>query len=299
MNIGLVDVDGHNFPNVPLMKLSAYYKDLGHNVEWANNLKWYDKVFMAKVFDFTPDDLTAYQTNELIQGGTGYDMNITLPKEVEHYYPDYELYDITDTAYGYLTRGCPRHCPFCIVADKEGVQSVKVADLKEFWNGQKKIKLLDPNILACKDWRSLLTQLIDSRAEVDFTQGLDARLLTDEKVEVLKECKYKMLHFAWDNANDDYTPKMLEKYRDKWGLCQCRLKVYVLTNYNSTHEQDLYRIYKLKYMGYDPYVMVFDKYNAPVETRHLQRWCNSKIIFNSVPRFADYNQSFKANKVGE
>lgn len=91
MNIGLVDVDGHNFPNVPLMKLSAYYKDLGHNVEWANNLKWYDKVFMAKVFDFTPDDLTAYQTNELIQGGTGYDMSITLPKEVEHYYPDYEL----------------------------------------------------------------------------------------------------------------------------------------------------------------------------------------------------------------
>ena len=127
---------------------------------------------MAKVFDFTPDDLTAYQTNELIQGGTGYDMNITLPKEVEHYYPDYELYGITDTAYGYLTRGCPRHCPFCIVADKEGVQSVKVADLKEFWNGQKKIKLLDPNILACKDWKSLLTQLIDSRAEVDFTQGL-------------------------------------------------------------------------------------------------------------------------------
>lgn len=171
--------------------------------------------------------------------------------------------------------------------------------MKEFWNGQKKIKLLDPNILACKDWKSLLTQLIDSKAEVDFTQGLDARLLTDEKVEVLKECKYKMLHFAWDNANDDYTPKMLEKYRDEWGLRQCRLKVYVLTNYSSTHEQDLYRIYKLKDMGYDPYVMVFDKYNAPVETRHLQRWCNSKIIFNSVPRFADYNQSFKANKVGE
>lgn len=288
MRIGLVDVDGHNFPNLALMKISAWFKEYGHTVEWANSLEHYDMVYMAKVFTFTKDDLQAYQTDILIQGGTGYDMTVRLPDCIEHCYPDYGLYGITDTAYGYLTRGCPRQCPFCIVADKEGTASVAVAGLAEFWRGQKKIKLLDPNILACRDWKVLLLQLAASGAEVDFTQGLDARLLTDEKVKAIQACKYKILHFAWDNANDDYTPKMLEKYAGEWGLRQDKLKVYVLTNYNSSHAQDLYRIYKLREMGYDPYVMIYDKYNASLETRHLQRWCNNKIIFNAEPDFTNY-----------
>lgn len=289
MKIGLVDVDSHNFPNLALMKISAWFKRAGYEVEWANSLEHYDAVYMAKVFTFTRDDLQAYQADKIVQGGTGYDMKVQLPYPVEHIYPDYELYGITDTAYGYLTRGCPRKCPFCIVAQKEGAQSVKVADLAEFWRGQKKIKLLDPNILACPDWYSLLEQLALSGAEVDFTQGLDARLLTDEKVTTLLEVKYKVLHFAWDNANDDVTPNLLKKYSDMWGLRRERKKVYVLTNYNSTHEQDLYRIYKLREIGYDPYVMIYDKYNAPQQTRYLQRWCNNKIIFNAEPDFAKYN----------
>ena len=289
MKIGLVDVDSHNFPNLALMKISAWHKSFGCTVEWANSLERYDVVYMAKVFSFTPDDLQAYQAAKLVQGGTGYDIKVKLPEYIEHAYPDYELYNIYDTAYGYLTRGCPRKCPFCIVAQKEGAQSVKVADLAEFWRGQKKIKLLDPNILACPDWYSLLEQLALSGAEVDFTQGLDARLLTDEKVTTLLEVKYKVLHFAWDNANDDVTPNLLKKYSDMWGLRRERKKVYVLTNYNSTHEQDLYRIYKLREIGYDPYVMIYDKYNAPQQTRYLQRWCNNKIIFNAEPDFAKYN----------
>ena len=289
MKIGLVDVDGHRFPNLALMKISAWHKAHGDIVEWANSLEHYDIVYMAKVFTFTPDDLQAYQTDTLIQGGTGYNIALTLPEHIEHVYPDYGLYGITDTAYGYLTRGCPRQCPFCIVADKEGTQSIKVAYIGEFWDGQKKIKLLDPNILACPEWNILLAQVALTGAEVDFTQGLDARLLTDEKVEAIRACRYKILHFAWDNANDEYTPKALAKYADKWGLRQDKLKVYVLTNYNSTHAQDLYRIYKLREIGYDPYVMIYDKYNAPAETRHLQRWCNNKIIFNAEPNFANYN----------
>ena len=289
MRIGLVDVDSHNFPNLALMKISAWFKRGGYEVEWANSLEHYNAVYMAKVFTFTRDDLQAYQADKIVHGGTGYDMAVQLPYPVEHTYPDYGLYNIHDTAYGYLTRGCPRKCPFCIVARKEGTQSVKVANINEFWSGQKKIVLLDPNILACSDWQELLNQLADTGAEVDFTQGLDARLLTDEKVKALLEVKYKVLHFAWDNANDDYTPKILAKYADKWGLRQDKLKVYVLTNYNSTHAQDLYRIYKLREIGYDPYVMIYDKYNAPVGTRHLQRWCNNKIIFNSELDFANYN----------
>lgn len=289
MKIGLVDVDGHRFPNLALMKISAWFKRGGYEVEWANSLEHYNAVYMAKVFTFTRDDLQAYQADKIVHGGTGYDMAVQLPYPVEHTYPDYGLYNIHDTAYGYLTRGCPRKCPFCIVARKEGTRSVKVANINEFWSGQKKIVLLDPNILACSDWQELLNQLADTGAEVDFTQGLDARLLTDEKVEAIQACKYKTLHFAWDNANDDFTPKVLAKYVDKWGLRQDKLKVYVLTNYNSTHAQDLYRIYKLREIGYDPYVMIYDKYNAPAETRHLQRWCNNKIIFNAEPNFANYN----------
>lgn len=289
MKIGLVDVDSHNFPNLALMKISAWFKRAGYEVEWANSLEHYDAVYMAKVFTFTRDDLQAYQADKIVQGGTGYNMKVQLPYPVEHIYPDYELYGITDTAYGYLTRGCPRRCPFCIVAEKEGPASVAVAGLAEFWRGQKKIKLLDPNILACPNWYGLLEQLALSGAEVDFTQGLDARLLTDEKVQALRAVKYKILHFAWDNADDTVTPKLLEKYSDAWGLRPERKKVYVLTNFNTNHAQDIERIYTLRDMGYDPYVMIYDKYNAPQQTRYLQRWCNNKIIFNAEPWFFNYN----------
>lgn len=289
MKIGLVDVDGHNFPNIALMKLSAYHKNKGDIVEWAGSLDHYDRVYMAKVFDFTPDDLQAYQADEIMRGGTGYDLLSFLPDDMEHCYPDYELYGITDTAYGYLTRGCPRQCPFCIVAKKEGAVSCKVADLSEFWRGQKNIKLLDPNLLASKDWKELLQQLSDSRAVVDFTQGLDARLLDDEKVTAINECRYKYLHFAWDNISDQVTPVKLANYADKWRIRTKDCIVYVLTNFNSTHEQDLERIYKLRDMGYTPYVMIYDKYNSPQQTRYLQRWCNNKIIFRTQPDFSKYD----------
>lgn len=189
MKIGLVDVDNHNWPNLALMKISAWHKGAGDTVEWAGSLEHYDKVYMAKVFTFTPDDIQSYQADEIVRGGTGYDLTSRLPEDIESCYPDYDLYGIRDTAYGYLTRGCPRKCPFCIVGQKEGAQAYKVADLSRFWQGQKHIKLLDPNLLACPDWESLLEQIADSGAWVDFTQGLDIRLMTDEKAAAMK--------FAW------------------------------------------------------------------------------------------------------
>lgn len=148
MEIGLIDVDSHNFPNLALMKISAYHKSKGDSVEWFLPLKQYDKVYMSKVFDFTNDYDGIIRANEIIKGGTGYDLKSVLPYKIEHMYPDYELYNVKE-AYGYLTRGCPRGCKFCIVGRKEGFSAYKVADLNEFWNGQKEIKLLDPNILAC------------------------------------------------------------------------------------------------------------------------------------------------------
>ncbi len=204
-------------------------------------------------------------------------------------FPDYSLYGITDTAYGFLTRGCPRGCNFCIVGRKEGLSSKKVANLSEFWSGQKHIKLLDPNLLASRDWSELLQQLSNSNAWVDFTQGLDIRLMTGEKAELINQIKIKMLHFAWDNYPDDDTYKKLAKFREKIDLDFRRLRVYVLTNFNTTHEQDLIRVYKLREIGYDPYIMIYDKAHAPKQTRYLQRWVNNKQIFRSIEKFENYD----------
>ena len=290
MQIGLLDLDSHNFPNLALMKLSAYHKSKGDEVEMFFGLKHYDRVYVAKVFTFSPDYEEIIMADEIIKGGTGFDLTSKLPQEVEHMFPDYSLYGITDTAYGYLTRGCPRGCNFCIVAKKEGQQSVKVANLSEFWNGQKNIEILDPNILACKDWEDLLQQCIDSKACVNFNQGLDIRLMTGKKQEMLNQIKHEAFHFAWDNAEDTKTFEMLKEYRKGFMDDDRHLMVYVLTNFNSTLEQDLERVYKLRDCGYEPYVMIYDKPNAPKEIRHLQRWCNSKFIFRRVLDFKDYDR---------
>ena len=295
MNIGLIDVDSHKFPNLALMKISAYHKAKGDNVEWCMPLAHYDLVYQSKVFDdtYSPDIEWIPNADKIIKGGTGYGLDNTLPYEVEHMYPDYSLYPslTEDTAYGFLTRGCPRGCKFCIVAEKEGRKSYKVADLSEFWKGQKKIVLLDPNILACKEHLDLLQQLADSKAYVDFCQGLDIRFTNDQNIELINKIKVKEIHFAWDNAKDDlkqyferYKAKAKHKPHGRYGT------VYCLVNFGSTMEENLYRIYTLRDMGYDPYVMIYDKPNAPKEIRDLQRWCNNRFIFRKCDNFYDYKR---------
>ena len=296
MRVGLIDVDSHNFPNLALMKLSAWHKVKGDTVEWWWGLGEYDRVYMSKVFDETystdiPEPLNA---REIIKGGTGYGLDNRLPDEVEHIYPDYSLYtELTqETAYGFLTRGCPRGCSFCIVAGKEGRASRRVADLSEWWRGQKNIKLLDPNLLACREHMVLLEQLADSGAWVDFTQGLDARLLTAENIQGIKEIRLQEIHFAWDcMAESDAVLHGLKLY-EKNGRKNRHGKygsVYVLTNCDTTMEENLYRIYTLRDMGYDPYVMIYDKPHAPREIRLLQRWCNNRRIFRAEPDFYKYD----------
>lgn len=295
MEIGLIDVDGHNFPNLALMKISAYHKAKGDNVEWLFPIKHYDIAYQSKVFDDTySKDIDFFpNADKIIKGGTGYGMGNVLPDEIEHIYPDYDLYpELTkDTAYGFLTRGCPRGCKFCIVAEKEGRKSYKVANLNEFWGCQKYIKLLDPNLLACRESGELLRQLIISNAYVDFTQGLDIRLTNEENINLLNQIKIKNIHFAWDNPKEDLKPyferyKQLAKHKPHghYGT------VYCLTNFGSTMEENLYRIYTLRDMGFNPYVMVYDKPNAPEDVKLLQRWCNNMKIFRSCPDFKNYDR---------
>ena len=297
MIVGLIDVDGHNFPNLALMKISAWHKAQGDRVEWWWSLGGeYDLVYMSKVFDstYTPDIPEPLNAKRIIKGGTGYGLDNRLPDEIEHIYPDYSIYpELTkETAYGFLTRGCPRACDFYIVAGKEGRRSVKVADLSEWWSGQKRIELLDPNLLACPDHMNLLQQLKESGSQVNFNQGLDARFLTPANIEAINAIRLKDIHFAWDYMRESKAVlKGLQLYRDRasrkvhgaWGT------VYVLTNHSTTMDENLYRIYTLRDLGYDPYVMVFDRPNAPQEIRRLQRWCNNRIIFKSEPDFYKYD----------
>lgn len=339
MKIGLIDVDGHNFPNIPLMKISAWHKKQGDSVEWYNPMfsGHMDKVYMSKVFSFTPDYQYFIDADEVVKGGSGYCINlvdddskqpvyteqdciflindnyencngiflpkkkevfdkskdIELPYEIEHIYPDYSIYGITDTAYGFLTRGCPRGCEFCHVEAKEGRVSRKVADLNEFWNGQKNIVLCDPNILGCRQWKELLQQLIDSKAWVDINQGLDIRLMTEEKAEMLKQVKMKQLHFAWDRYQDKNAilPKF-EMFKKKTNINERNLIVYVLCNFDTTIEQDLERIYTLRDMGYWAYVMLYNKDSIPKghELRKIARWVNNRFIFAKCKTFDEYKK---------
>lgn len=289
MNIGLIDVDSHNFPNLALMKLSAYHKGRGDQVEWWNGLKHYDIVYKSRIFTDTYSEDVDYCINadKVVMGGTGYDLKNTLPYEVEHQYPDYNLYSGGGgRAYGFLTRGCPRNCPFCIVSEKEG-NTHTVAELSEFWRGQKEIMLMDSNITASKDCERLFDSLIDSKALINFEGGLDIRFLTDKGADQLNRMNTSMIHFAWDNY-EFKTYDKLKRFRPMLKKDGRNLRVYVLTNFNTTTAQDLERIYKLKELDYDPYVMIYDKPNAPKETRRLQRWCNNKFIFRACESFEDY-----------
>lgn len=304
MKIGLIDVDGHNFPNLALMRISAYHKAKGDQVEWWwTDMFHYDIVYMSKIFSdaYTKDIPEPLNADKVIKGGTGYCISLIdgvevfdkakneeLPPEIEKMFPDYSLYPQFDFAVSMTSRGCPRGCSFCHVAAKEGRCSVKVADVSDFWCGQKKIEVLDPNITACRDKRDLFRQYRETNAQIVFNQGLDIRLLNDDDIADINGMRIKDLHFAWDNPKDDLEGKFrnfANGFRRKSNIGM----VYCLTNFNSTMEENLYRIYTLRDMGYDPYVMVYDKPHAPKEVKMLQRWCNNKIIFKSCKRFEDYN----------
>lgn len=323
MRIGLIDADlmwnkrangrrygktkADIFPNLAIMKLSAWHKMNGDDAEWYNGLRHYNRVYVSKVFSTTPESGMVINADEVIRGGSGYAIRLVngrevwmgndqpLPYEVEHIMPDYSLYPmLKDTAIGFLSRGCPRGCCFCHVAAKEGRRSYKVADLSEWWNGQRNICLCDPNILACHEWRDLLKQLADSKARVDINQGMDARLLTREKVEMLNKINLSTIHFAWDDYRQkDAVMRGLQCFSDHFRRSLDKghfAQVFVLTNFDTTPEQDLERIYTLRDMHFEPYVMVYDKAHAAPFYKSLQRWVNMRAIFHRVKTFDEYNR---------
>lgn len=301
------------FPNLALMKLSAWHKQNGDTVQMYDPLdgEWYDKVYMARVFGdaYTRDYDGMIFADEIVKGGSGYAITIEdgkelyhkdrdpeLPYEIEHIYPDYDLYGITDTAYGFLTRGCPRGCAFCHVKGMQGLRVRTVARLSEFWNGQKNIVLLDPNITASRDYFMHMEDLIASKAYVDFSQGIDIRLLTREKAEMLSKVKCKRIHFAWDRPEDDLEGKLQEVSSTMIGprkSLKDKVTVYVLINFGSTLEQDLKRVYAIRNAKMQPYIMCYRKDTASQEQRRLMRWVNNPFVFWKCEHFEDYKKEVK------
>ena len=303
----MIDVDSHNFPNLALMKISAYHKAKGDSVEWYFPLEHYDMVYVSKVFgdEYSNLGMEVIQADEVIYGGTGFAIKVIdgkevyektddgeLPYEIEHIYPDYDLYpDLTkDKAFGFLTRGCPNNCGFCSVSKKEGFVSHKVADLSEWWNGQKEIILLDANILACRRHLELLEQLAQSGASVDFTQGLDARFINEKNLEILKRIKIKTLHFAFDfMRNERRIVKGLKLAKEALKITDRKAIVYMLTNFDTSIIDDCYRVKLIQSAGYMPDVRIYRKNALPKRhiLRDLQRWSNNRILYRST-KFFDY-----------
>ena len=323
MQVGLWN-DSKNFPNLCSMKLSAFCKATGDDTELYNPEHKYDLIFASKIF--TESKEPDFGNTPVIRGGSGYDLHNKLPYHIEHIYPDYSLYPDFKAALGVLTRGCPRvnhaqsHGGFCITPDKDGCKTRKVANLSEFWNGQKEIYLLDQNLLAAQERKELLQQLIDSKATIMFDGGMDVRFMTDEIIEMAKKLKVKDYHFAWDDPTENLEPKF-ERIAESGLIKNDRCGVYVLTNFWSTTEQDLHRIYTLRKHGYVPYVRIYDKQKfvqhngkwiSGVEDRysveqlrhfkicqHLQRWCNNRAFIKTIPSFADYEPYSKWLKDGQ
>ena len=300
MKIGLIDVDSHNFPNLALMKISTYHKDKGDQVSWYDNLfamiEEYDIVYMSKVFTnlYTSDYNYPIFAKKIIKGGYGYN-NYELPfKDYETTFPDYSIYhniypQFRNTAFGYLTRGCPRNCSFCIVSGYEGKKTRQIANINDFYNKDihNEIRLLDPNILAHKDL-NVFQQLIDSNANIHFTGGVDIRFLTKIQADMINRMKIKMLHFAWDNDDKGKTEKIIKEKRSWLKYNRRKIMFYVLVNYDTTWEFDLYRIEELKKIDCDPYIMIYDKPKAQKKYKHLQRYVNNKIIFHSKQNIKNY-----------
>lgn len=289
MRIGLVDVDGHHFPNLALMKIAAYHKSVGDVIEWASPLFGrYDRVYMSKVFTFTPDNYDQY-TCEVVKGGTGYDMHAELPEEVDRMCPDYSIYPQFKAAYGFLTRGCPNRCPWCIVPKKEGAIRA-YSDIEDWLCGRKEAVIMDNNIIAHQHGLEQLEKIAGMGIHIDINQGIEAGRITPEIAGLLSRVKFsRYIRIACDTRSAlPAVETAVERMRSA-GIRPDKVFCYVLVR---DVDDALYRIERLRSLGVQPFAQPYRDYRnmaePTIEQRRLARWCNMKAIFKTV-RYEDYN----------
>lgn len=282
MKIGLYHVDGKY--NLALMKISAWHKARNDIVEWYSPLlkNSYDKIYASRIFNFSDKGYLDSSIMEI--GGSGCDLEKKLPHEIEHIYPDYSLYHL-DFALGFITRGCIRNCPFCIVPQKEGLIH-KNADLTEFTRNQEKVILLDNNFLAYHDHLNELQILIDSKKIMDFNQGLDIRLINKKNAALLREMKTLNgnYRFAFDDPKLKTIIEKKTTILNEAGIPFSKMRFYVLIGFNTSKKEDLMRINYIRDKGMRMFCMPYDK-KDPYQ-KDFARWINR--FFYRYESFKDY-----------
>lgn len=296
MEIALHDSDYTGFPNIALMKLASYHKAQGDKVEWWIPLKRYDKVYSSKIFTFSPGEIMLPE--DAIKGGTGYGLLNELPTEVDAMQPDYSIYPDCDHAIGFLTRGCIRNCPWCIVPRKEGRirayrdwKEVKRPDCRD-------IVFMDNNVLACEHGIEQMADMIGKNVRIDFNQGMDARLITPEIVEIMSRLKWiRFIRMSCDT--DAMLDTVIEKIEllKRHGVKPYRVFVYLLVQDIKSAES---RALALRDAGADvfaqPYRDFENKIEPTKEMRDFAQWVNRKPIFNSTDSFAEFDRKSHRNK---
>lgn len=283
MKIGLIDVDGHgNFPNLALMRLSAWHKGQGDTVEWWNGFCHYDRVYMSKVFTFTPDVDTVIDADEVIRGGTGYKDYGSLPPEIEATAPDYSIYPGVDYAIGFLTRGCIRNCPWCIVPVKEGRirQAATWEEIKR--PDSNKIIFMDNNVLASDHGLQQIESMGGKKVWVDFNQGLDARLVTPDTARLLAGLRWiRFVRLSCDTMEMIPVIKQATAYMKEAGIARSRFWAYMLVQDVEEAER---RATALDEMGVTPFAQPYRDYDGgepTAEQKHFANWVNKKSVFHS------------------
>lgn len=298
---GLIDIDS-KIPNLALMKISSYYKSFGEQVEFVQPGKEYEKIHASAIFTKSKSkckELIDYYGDKIEIGGTGWDINKTLPEAIERMKPDYDLYSadmickrirgigtkeakmkkaetIVNAGIGFTSRGCIRNCPFCFVPKKEG-SFRQVAEIKDLINPRSNVLILnDNNLTADPNCIDKLHEIRDRKLIVDINQGCDVRLMNDEIAAALSEVKHlRSLHYAWDLMGFENQVmegiKTLLKHVKAW-----RHMCFMLVGFNTTFEEDMYRYIKLEEMGIRPYVMVYND-KTDIRLKHFERWVNSRI----------------------
>lgn len=290
MRVAIAQVDG-KWPNLALAKLAAWHLSQGDDVERFMPLGEYDRVLASKVFTDTLDN--PYLPSRItVQGGTGYGMYRTLADEVEASKPDWSLWPTWHDDIGYSTRGCSRCCEFCVVPKKDGPLRV-VGEFGDIWTGRHVLHLIDGNLTAApvEHFRSVCEDATKAGCRLDFNQGLDARLLTDEHAAILRATRTaKSIHMAFDHVRHEGAVRAAIVTMQRAGWPASRLMFYVLVGFDSTPEQDLYRVQLLRSLGAEPFVMPF-KRDDPYQ-RRLARWVNNKVAFKAMT-WEEWQATFK------
>lgn len=282
MKIGLVDVDGKHYPNLALMKLSAWHKSIGDSVEFAS-IGHYDIIYKSKVFTFTDEKhVPMASCDKEVKGGTGYKIYSDLPDEIEHIQPDYALYN-TEHAYGFLTRGCIRKCPWCIVPTKEGAIKAH-ACIDEFIGSNRSAVLMDNNPLASDHGLQQIERCIELGVKIDFNQGLDARIIASniDIARLLSRAKWlKPLRMACDTLSQ---MESVEKATGMLRSLGCTPKNYFIYVLVKDIDDALARVNMCKRLGLDPFAQPyrdFDDNTVNPEASAFSRWVNRKQIFKT------------------